>query len=332
MEMKQSSWREVRQWLSRHREWSVFLILCLEILVFYVLLYPEQPGVRHTFFNLETFALIFRNSSVYGIAAIGAAMIITGGGIDLAPGAIIALTTVVIGVLFVHGGVPIFPACLLGLSVGLLGGLFTSFLVVTIKLPPFIATLGLMLIARGLGLVISRNEQIFLNLPRHLRFLGIPLPLLPILLMLALMLAFHWFMLRTPWGRQITAVGGNEVAAKFSGVRVGRIKLLMYLLGGVLAGLSGVMLSAVEKLGRFDLATGYELDIIAAAVVGGASLSGGRGSVLGAVIGSLIFGVLRIGLTQIAGAANYERLIVGIVVVAIVIMDQLTARKETKSA
>ena len=81
--MKQSSWLEVRQWLARHREWSVFLILCLEILVFYILLYPEQPGVRHTFFNLETFALIFRNSSVYGIAAIGAAMIITGGGIDV---------------------------------------------------------------------------------------------------------------------------------------------------------------------------------------------------------------------------------------------------------
>jgi ribose/xylose/arabinose/galactoside ABC-type transport system permease subunit len=330
--MERSGWSEVRQRLSRHREWSVFLILCLEILVFYIILYPEEAGTRHTFFNLDTFSLIFRNSSVYGIAAIGAAMIITGGGIDLSPGAIIALTTVVIGVLFVHLGIPILPACLIGLLVGVVGGLFTSFLVVTINLPPFIATLGLMLIARGLGLVISRNEQIFLNLPPGLHFLGLPLPLLPIAVMLVLAVIFHWFMLRTPWGRQITAIGGNEVAARFSGVRVGRIKLLMYLLGGILAGLSGVMLSAVEKLGRFDLATGYELDIIAAAVVGGASLSGGRGSVLGAVIGSLIFGVLRIGLTQIAGAANYERLIVGIVVVAIVIMDQLTARKETKTA
>lgn len=330
--MKRSWWPQLRQKLSRHREWSVFLILCLEILVFYLILYPEEPGARHTFFNFDTFALIFRNSSVYGIAAIGAAMIITGGGIDLAPGAIIALTTVVIGVIFVHLGVPILPASLLGLLIGVAGGLFTSFLVVIIHLPPFIATLGLMLIARGLGLVISRNEQIFLNLPAGLSLLGLPLPLLPIVVMLVLAGIFHWFMLRTPWGRQITAIGGNEVAARFSGVRVGRIKLLMYLLGGILAGLSGVMLSVVEKLGRFDLATGYELDIIAAAVVGGASLSGGRGSVLGAVIGSLIFGVLRIGLTQIAGAANYERLIVGIVVVAIVIMDQLTARKESKSA
>src|SRR5436309_15548130 len=133
-------------------------------------------------------------------------------------------------------------------------------------------------------------------------------------------------MTRFQWGRAIFAVGGNETAALFSGVRVGLVQAAVYLVAAVLAALSGIALAIVQGQGKADLAMGYELDVIASAVVGGASLSGGRGSVVGAVLGALIFGVLRNALPQIPGATFYDRLIVGLVVIVIVVMDQALQR------
>jgi len=149
--------------------------------------------------------------------------------------------------------------------------------------------------------------------------------------MITLAIGFHLFMVFTRTGRHVHAIGGNELAAYFSGVKVRKVKVFVYIIGGVLASLSGVALAVVHGQGRAELATGYELDIIASAVVGGASLSGGKGSVLGAVLGSLIFGVLRNALQQFAGATFYERLIVGVVIVVIVILDQLTVKKEGRT-
>jgi len=126
----------------------------------------------------------------------------------------------------------------------------------------------------------------------------------------------------------VFAVGGNETAALFSGIRVSRIKTSAYVISGLLAAVSGVVLAVVQGQGKADLANGYELDIIASAVVGGASLAGGRGSVAGAVLGALIFGVLRNALPQIPGATFYDRLIVGVVVIVIVVLDQVLVRRE----
>ena len=125
----------------------------------------------------------------------------------------------------------------------------------------------------------------------------------------------------------VFAIGGNETAAVFSGIAVKMVKSSVYIVSAVLASLAGVVLAVVQGQGKADLATGYELDIIASAVVGGASLSGGRGSVMGAVLGTLIFGVLRNALPQIPGATFYDRLIVGLVVIVIVVMDQMLQRR-----
>jgi ribose/xylose/arabinose/galactoside ABC-type transport system permease subunit len=135
-------------------------------------------------------------------------------------------------------------------------------------------------------------------------------------------------MKRLKWGRHVFAVGGNEMAAVFSGIRVGRIKTSVYVAAGGLASMAGIVLAIAQGQGKADLATGYELDIIASAVVGGASLAGGRGSVIGAVLGALIFGVLRNALPQIPGATFYDRLIVGLVVIVIVVLDQVFVRHE----
>ncbi len=310
------------------RELSTLLLLFIEILFFAWYLWPDG-GRRHPFLNADNALLILKYSSIYGIAAIGAAMVIIAGGVDLAPGAIIALAGVVMGYLFVNAQMGLTMSLAAGLGVGLAAGAISALLVVTVGLPPFIATLGVMGITRGLAFIITEGRYIDVSahLPPGWRPFGVPIDWLAPGFMLVLALVFQFLMKDFQWGRAVFAVGGNEVAARYSGIRVGRVKLYVYLLSAVLAALSGVILTLSQGQAKADLATGYELDIIASAVVGGASLAGGRGSVIGAVLGTLIFGVLRNALPQIPGATFYDRLIVGLVVVSIVVMDQLLVRK-----
>jgi ribose/xylose/arabinose/galactoside ABC-type transport system permease subunit len=310
--------------LWRVRELSTIAILALEVLFFTWYLWPESAR-SHPFLNLGNGLLILKYSSIYGIAAIGAAIVIISGGVDLSPGAVIALSGVVAGKLFVEQQWSLTASAAAGLITGLACGAASAALVVLVRLPPFIATLGVMGIARGAAFIVTeaRYFDVSGQLPAGWRLLGIPLDWTSPLLMIVLALVFQILMTRFQWGRAVFAVGGNEMAARFSGVRVGLVQGSVYVIAGVLASLSGVALAVVQGQGKADLAMGYELDIIASAVVGGASLSGGRGSVVGAVLGALIFGVLRNALPQIPGATFYDRLIVGVVVIVIVVMDQI---------
>jgi ribose/xylose/arabinose/galactoside ABC-type transport system permease subunit len=309
--------------VSRARELSVALVLVLELALFSALL-------GSSFASAANAALVLKYSAIFGITAIGAALVIASGGIDLAPGAVIALASVVTGSLFVVHGVPIVPACAAGLVAGLACGALSALLVVRIGLPPFIATLGVMGIARGLAFLVTEGRFYDLSsrLPRDAAPLGLALDLWPGILMLAAAAAFHLVLTRLPLGRHILATGGNELAARLAGVRVGRVKGFVYTAAGGLAGLAGVVLAVVLGQGKADLAMGYELDAIAAAVVGGASLSGGRASVAGAVVGALIFGVLRNALPQIPGGTFADRLILGVAVLVIVVLDRLAGRRE----
>jgi len=302
-------------------------ILLAEILFFTWYLWPEA-GRAHPFLNGANGLLILKYSSVYGIAAVGAAMVIISGGVDLSPGAVIALASVVAGKLFVEGGHSLGLSLAAGLCVGVIAGAVTAGLVVLVGLPPFIGTLGVMGIARGVAFIVTEGRFFDVSglLPPGWKPMGIPVAWIAPAVMIALGIGFQVLMNGFQWGRAVYAVGGNETAALYSGIAVGRVKTSVYLLAGTLAAVAGVVLVVVQGQGKADLATGYELDIIASAVVGGASLSGGRGSVLGAVLGTLIFGVLRNALPQIPGATFYDRLIVGLVVIVIVVMDQLMAR------
>ena len=310
------------------RELSTVVILLLEIIFFGWYLWPDGDR-SHPFLNAENALLILKYSSIYGIAAVGAAIVIISGGIDLAPGSIIALASVVCGVLFVNAGWPLAPAILVALLVGIAAGALSATLIVAVKLPPFIATLGVMGITRGVAFIITEGQYFDLSsqLPGGSRAGGVPADWVAPIIMILLAVVFQGVMTRFQWGRQIFATGGNETAALFSGVAVGRLKTSVYLLSGLLAAVAGVVLALVQGQGKADLATGYELDIIASAVVGGASLSGGRGSVMGAVLGTLIFGVLRNALPQIPGATFYDRLIVGLAVIVIVVVDQLLLKR-----
>ena len=311
------------------RELSTVAILALEAIVFTWYLWPEG-GRAHPFLNAPNGLLILKYSSIYGIAAIGAAIVIISGGIDLAPGAVIALTSVVTGHLFVNSGWPLAPSVAAGLLTGVAAGLVSSWLIVRVGLPPFIATLGVMGIARGVAFIITeaRYYDLSRSIPPGSRLLGVPVDWVAPVVMIAAAGVFQFLMKRFQWGRAVFAIGGNETAAVFTGIPVGRIKTSVYAVAGLLASVSGIVLAVAHGQGKADLATGYELDIIASAVVGGASLAGGRGSVVGAVLGALIFGVLRNALPQIPGATFYDRLIVGLVVIVIVVLDQVLVRQD----
>jgi len=311
------------------RELSTVAILTLEIAFFTWYLWPEA-GRSHPFFNAPNAVLILKYSSIYGIAAVGAAMVIIAGGIDLSPGAVIALSGVVAGWLFVGAHWSLTVSALAGLLAGLACGIVSAALVVLVRLPPFIATLGVMGMARGAAFIITEGRYFDVSgeLPPGWRIAGVPLDWTSPMLMVTLALVFQLLMTRFQWGRAVFAIGGNETAALYSGVRVGAVQASVYIIAAVLAAVSGIALAVVQGQGKADLAMGYELDIIASAVVGGASLAGGRGSVVGAVLGALIFGVLRNALPQIPGATFYDRLIVGLVVIVIVVMDQLLQHRK----
>jgi ribose/xylose/arabinose/galactoside ABC-type transport system permease subunit len=311
------------------RELSTMAILGLEVVFFTWYLWPES-GRAHPFLNAPNGLLILKYSSIYGIAAIGAAIVIISGGIDLAPGAVIALTSVITGYVFVERGWLLLPSVGAGLLVGVAAGLVSSWLIVAVGLPPFIATLGVMGIARGIAFIITeaRYYDLSRTIPPGAHLLGIPIDWVAPVVMVGAAIVFQFLMKRFQWGRAVFAIGGNETAALFTGIAVGRVKTSAYVVAGVLASASGIVLAVAQGQGKADLATGYELDIIASAVVGGASLAGGRGSVVGAVLGALIFGVLRNALPQIPGATFYDRLIVGLVVIVIVVLDQILVRHE----
>lgn len=310
------------------RELSTVAILVLEILFFTWWLWPD--GTRsHPFLNAGNGVLILKYSAIYGIAAVGAAIVIISGGIDLAPGAVMALAGVVGAQLFVVQGWSLATAMTAGVLVGLASGLLTAALVVLVRLPPFIASLGVMGITRGIAFIITEGQyfDVSSRLLGGWRPFGLPADWVAPIIMVGLAIVFQILMTAFQWGRSVFAVGGNETAALFSGIAVNRVKTSVYVISGVLAAVSGVVLVLVQGQGKADLATGYELDIIASSVVGGASLAGGRGSVIGAVLGTLIFGVLRNALPQIPGATFYDRLIVGLVVIVIVVVDQLLLKK-----
>lgn len=321
------------------RELAIVAVLVVEVAIFAAML--SRPGRPNPMLDPNYWLEVVRDSAVLSIAAVGSCVVIVSGGIDLSVGSVIALSCVLVG-LTVRGLTPALGAGLaagLGAGAGLAGGaaagIVSGTLVTAVRLPPFIATLAMMSIARGCAFRITRGRTI--PIPDSFfteRFGSGAIPLgvfklpMPVAVLIVLALAMTFFMTRMKWGRQIYAIGGNEEAARFSGVRVGRIKLLVYGLAGLMAGLAGVVLAAYYGTGQSTAAMGWELDAIAAVVVGGGSLSGGRGSVIGACLGAVIFGMLQNGLTML-NMSEDKQLIVGIVIIVVVAFDMLTSAKKT---
>jgi len=275
---------------------------------------------------------------------IGATCVIITGGIDLSVGSILALSGVV-AALAVKAAVPVPLAMLFGLLTGAACGLVNGFFIARLRLPPFIATLGMMLVARGLALQITDAKAIgglgdsFAELGNgalwrvvkvgadgfpDVVFRGIPYP---VLVMIVLAIAVSIMLNRTTLGRHIYAVGSNAEAARLSGVNVARVTMFVYVLSGALAGLTGCVLMSRLVTAQPSEGVMYELDAIAAAVIGGTSLSGGIGSISGTGIGAFVIGILRNGLNMAGVSSFIQQIIIGLVILLTVWVDRLRNRR-----
>ncbi|MCS7224827.1 MAG: ABC transporter permease [Armatimonadetes bacterium] len=293
-----------------------------------VLLSAALSAFVPPFRTWENISNIGFQSATILLVATGETLVIISAGIDLSVGSALALVGVVTALLLQKGWA-ISLSVLAGLGSGLLTGAVNGFLVVVGRIPPFIATLGMMGIARGLALVISGAVNIslppespFLELGTR-RFLAIPVPFL-----IALVVALFCQMLLslTRYGRHLYAVGGNREAARLSGVPVGWVTFLVFSLCGLITGLGGIVETARLSIGQPTGGALYELHAIAAAVIGGASLAGGRGSVLGTLLGGLLMAVIRNGSDLLNIPYEWQQVILGVLVVLAVLLDQLRRR------
>ncbi|WP_422374821.1 ABC transporter permease [Roseibium sp.] len=296
------------------------------------------------FLTVNNGLTVLLQTSVIGLLGIGMTLVIITGGIDLSVGSVLALSGVVTG-LSIKAGVPVGPAMALGVSAGAACGAFNGFVITKMRITPFVATLGMMLIARGLALQltgaapISRLGEAFGALGNgslfrivedtggifpKVVFPGIPYP---VILLALVALAAAYLLNRRQTGRHIYATGSNEEAARLSGVLVDRTKIFAYTLSGALAGLAGNVLMSRLVTVQPNEGVMYELDAIAAAVIGGASLMGGVGNISGTMIGAFIIGVLRNGLNMAGVSAFIQQIVIGFIVILAVFVDQIRNRR-----
>ncbi|WP_435600355.1 ABC transporter permease/substrate-binding protein [Streptomyces sp. C10-9-1] len=266
-------------------------------------------------------------AAVTAILAFGVTFVIVAAGIDLSVGSVAALSATVLAWSATDAGVPVALAVVLAVATGTVCGLVNGFLVSYGKLPPFIATLAMLSVARGLSLVVSQGSPI--ALPDSVSHLGdtlggwLPVPLL----VMALMGLITAFVLgRTYLGRSMYAIGGNEEASRLSGLRVKKQKIAVYALSGLFAAAAGIVLASRLSSAQPQAAQGYELDAIAAVVIGGASLAGGTGKASGTLIGALILAVLRNGLNLLSVSAFWQQVVIGVVIALAVLLDTVRRR------
>ncbi|WP_047152676.1 ABC transporter permease [Aneurinibacillus tyrosinisolvens] len=285
------------------------------------------------FLTMNNIMNIARQSSINALLAIGMLLPILTAGIDLSVGSILGLAIMTMGIVVVNAGMNPFLGIVMCLAVGAFLGWMNGIMLTKLRLPhPFISTLGMMNVARGLALIVTAAAPIA-GFPVMIQYLGNsfvgPIPI-SFLLVIAVYVAFHYLLTRTAIGRYIYAVGGNPEAARLSGINVDKVLVIVYTLSGLMAGLAGlVMVGRVNS--AFPLAgIGYELDAIAACIIGGASFLGGVGTVWGTLIGALIIAVLRNGLNLLNVSADLQMALIGLVIIAAVYVDVIRQRSSKK--
>ena len=298
-----------------------------------IALFALIPEVQGRFLRFANFTSVATQSVIVALGALGMTFIIVSGGIDLSAASNIALSSVITAYAINAGAAPL-VAIVLGVLTGALVGLANGILVTRLRLIPFIVTLGMMGIARGAAKWIAGNQKIdapmtwanelMARSPRPSWLLLAPGVWIVILLAVAMAVVLRY----TVFGRHVFAVGSNESAARLCGIRTGRVKLLVYSVAGLFCGLSGVMEFSRLTVGDPTVAVGLELDIIAAVVIGGGSLNGGEGSILGTMVGVMIMSFLRNGCTMMGWPNYIQEIIIGAIIVIAVTLDRLRHRGE----
>lgn len=330
-----------RQWPN---EINVFFALILIVVIFEILgaMVMDQSFLFDSndrfdsIFNEARLRIIILQVAIIGIIAIGVTQVIITAGIDLSSGSVLGATAMIVmsfaQVAEVNGNpnpkalfgpafldLPVIIPILVGLAVGTLAGVINGTLVAFARIPPFIVTLGMMLFARGVALWWSDGRPV--SFPTETYGL-IGKGMTPVYIFIALAILFHFIMKYTVYGKHTYAIGSNEDAARMSGINVARHLVLVYAIAGMLAGLSAIVITSKNLTAQSGMGFTYELEAIAMAVIGGVSLFGGRGSIIGTVIGALIIGVITSGFTFLRLGAYYQEMALGCIIVGAVALDQ----------
>ncbi|MBZ9992110.1 ABC transporter permease [Mesorhizobium sp. BH1-1-5] len=336
-------------------EFNVFLALVILVAAFELIgrvflgdsfLFNTRENVSGLF-NEQRLQIIILQVSIVGIIAIGVTQVIICGGIDLSSGSIVGATAMIAmsfaqvatvngnpnpKAMFIDYGLtdlPVIVPLLVAIGCGLIAGLINGALIAYTRIPPFIATLGMMVTARGVAKWWSKGQPI--SFPTD-SFAAIGKGLMPVVIFISLAILFQLILTYTKYGKHCYAIGSNEDAARMSGIKIANHKVLVYAIAGILAALAAVVLSSKNLTAQAGMGVMYELDAIAMAVIGGVSLSGGRGSIIGTVIGSLIFGVIISGFTFLRLDAYYQEMVKGVIIVGAVVLDQWRQRRRAIGA
>ncbi|MFT7370495.1 MAG: ribose transport system permease protein [Alteromonas macleodii] len=312
-----------------HQRVLAFASLVILLIVFSI----ASPNFMQT----SNMIAILQATSVNGVLAIAVTLVIITGGIDLSVGTMMTFCAVITGVVLTYAGMPMILGVLAAVLTGAFAGACSGTFVAKMSIPPFIATLGMMLILKGLSLVISGTRPIYFNETPGFSeisrgsLIGEIIPSLPIpngVLILFIVAAVTTYILnRTVLGRYCFALGSNEESVRLSGVNTERWKIAIYALAGSIVGIAGLLIASRLNSAQPALGLGYELEAIAAVVIGGTSLSGGRGSILGSLIGALIMAVLTNGLRVLSVAQEWQTVVTGAIIILAVYADMMRRNK-----
>ncbi len=310
------------QYIKTLRQYGIFVVFIIISLIL--------SFISPQFLTVSNWTIIITQASINALLAFGVTFVIITGGIDLSLGSMVAVTGVTAAMLAHPDTFPVVLPIFAGLLAGLLMGIFNGFIITKSKIAPFIVTLGTMTIGRGLALILSKGRPIS-NLSDSFNFIGggdvfgIPFPII----VLAIIFTICSITLKkTLLGRYIYAVGGNEQAARASGINVNQVKMAVYSISGLLAGLAGVLLTSRITTGQPNAGAGFELDAIAAAVIGGTSTSGGTGTITGTLVGVLLIGVINNGLDLLNVSSYYQQVVMGAIIIGAVVLDSWNQGKD----
>ena len=306
------------------------LTVRVESLAVLVLLIAVMSVLSPYFLSISNFLNILLATAVIGVLAVGATFVICAAGIDLSLGSVVGFAGVV-GALAVNGlDLPWITAIPASLLAGALCGAINGLLVTRARIPAFIVTLGMLGIARGAALVLTNGKPVY-GLPDPLLYLGQGRPFgvpTPVLIFIGVALIAHYVLAYTRFGRYTLVIGDNEAAARATGIHVEAHRLKLYTVSGLMAGIAGLLFMARVNAGDPTAGLNYELTAITAAIIGGTNLFGGRGSVLGTLIGALIMGVLQNGLNLMAVQSYYQQMAIGAVLILAVWLDRVNAARQ----
>ncbi len=309
--------RTYREVFEKYAIFIAFILLCILLSV-----------MKPMFLTPANLLLVLNQASINGILAIGVTFVLITAGIDISIGSVVGLAGVT-AALCAQREIPIIPSFFMGILSGVLVGAIVGLLVTKGKLAPYIVTLGMMTIIRGVALLISGGRPIS-GLPAEFGYLGnknlLGVPI-PVIIFVAVAAVAYVVLMKLRVGRYTFAVGGNMYAAEASGINPNQIKMFVHLVSGGCAGLAGIILASKIITGQPNSGEGYELDAIAAAVVGGTSLAGGTGSITGTVIGALIIGVIANGLDLMGVSSYWQQIVKGLIIIAAVLLDRNKKRQ-----